>query len=248
MDIISTNSNNYENPDDLVVSSDPLHPANLIPELCKLFYNLGWVTGTGGGVSIRKDDYVYIAPSGVQKERMKPHDIFVLHLSTRKVIRAPPVYHPSACTPLFYNTYTKRNSGACIHSHSQNAVMVTLLYPGETFSITHQEMIKGIRRGDTKRNLSYHDMCIVPIVENTAEEEDLTDSMAKAMDKYPDTNAVLVRRHGVYVWGETWEKAKAMVECYDYLFEIATKMLRAGFDPAEVPIRSTKIRPFKVCD
>jgi hypothetical protein len=28
-------------------------PANLIPELCRSFYNLGWVTGTGGGISIR---------------------------------------------------------------------------------------------------------------------------------------------------------------------------------------------------
>jgi methylthioribulose-1-phosphate dehydratase len=29
------------------------HPRKLIPELCRLFYNLGWVTGTGGGISMR---------------------------------------------------------------------------------------------------------------------------------------------------------------------------------------------------
>lgn len=34
-------------------SDDPQHPSNLIPELCRLFYQLGWVTGTGGGISIR---------------------------------------------------------------------------------------------------------------------------------------------------------------------------------------------------
>lgn len=31
---------------------------------------------------------------------------------------------------------------------------------------------------------------------------------------------MLVRRHGVYVWGPTWQKAKTMSECYDYLFEV----------------------------
>lgn len=36
------------------------------------------------------------------------------------------------------------------------------------------------------------------------------DEMASAMEDYPDTCAVLVRRHGVYVWGDTWEKAKTM--------------------------------------
>ena len=36
------------------------------------------------------------------------------------------------------------------------------------------------------------------------------ESMAKAMEQYPDSCAVLVRRHGVYVWGDTWQKAKTM--------------------------------------
>lgn len=30
------------------------HPRVLIPELCRLFYQLGWVTGTGGGISLKQ--------------------------------------------------------------------------------------------------------------------------------------------------------------------------------------------------
>lgn len=43
--------------DALVRSESPNHPANLIPSLCAKFWTLGWVTGTGGGCSIR-DEYV----------------------------------------------------------------------------------------------------------------------------------------------------------------------------------------------
>lgn len=50
---------------------DKEHPRLLIPELCRLFYQLGWVTGTGGGISLRHGDHIYIAPSGVQKERIQ---------------------------------------------------------------------------------------------------------------------------------------------------------------------------------
>lgn len=79
---------------------------------------------------------------------------------------------------------------------------------------------------------------MVPIIDNTAEEEDLQESMAEAMRNYPDTNAVLVRRHGVYVWGEDWKKAKTMNECYDYLFEIAVKMTTLRVDPSARPKES----------
>ena len=82
--------------------------------------------------------------------------------------------------------------------------MLTLLLPrdAKTFRISHQEMIKGIRLGGHGKTLRFFDTLEVPIIENTADEEDLTSGMAEAMDKYPDAGAILVRRHGVYIWGK----------------------------------------------
>lgn len=62
-------------------------------------------------------------------------------------------------------------------------------------------MIKGVRIGGTGAALSYLDTLELPIIENTPSEEDLKDSMAEAMSQYPNAAGVLVRRHGVYVWG-----------------------------------------------
>ena len=107
----------------------------LIAELCKLFYDQvcvhdtilvvsysaptetdgiqlclvqGWVSGTGGGISVRCGaDRIAMAPSGVQKERMMPEDMFVLDLKGNELVQPqarPPPYKPpklSECSPLF---------------------------------------------------------------------------------------------------------------------------------------------------
>lgn len=41
--------------------------------------------------------------------------------------------------------------------------------------------------------------------------------------------------HLYNIYLESWEKAKTMTECYDYLFEIAVKMKSIGIDPAVKP-------------
>jgi len=111
-------------------------------------------------------------------------------------------HKPSACTPLFYAAFT-RGAGCCIHTHSQWAVLVTLLVERDfgsssPFEIEQIEQIKGIPKGRAKTgNLGYYDKLTIPIIENTAHEEDLTESLEKVMEEYPDAYAVLVRRHGM---------------------------------------------------
>lgn len=202
-------------------------PRALITELCKQFYGQGWVSGTGGGISLRQEGRIYIAPSGVQKERIAPEDIFVLD-EDGEIIEAPADadLKLSACAPLFYNAYRIRDAGAVIHSHSVHAMMATLVYE-EAFRVTQVEMMKGIA------GTGYHDELAVPIIENTAHECDLADAMAEAIEAWPKSNAVLVRRHGVYVWGRDWIEAKTQAECYDYLFNVAVQMKQLGIDPSQ---------------
>ncbi|MEM7436587.1 MAG: methylthioribulose 1-phosphate dehydratase [Myxococcota bacterium] len=200
-------------------------PRARIVELCRHFYSLGWASGTGGGVSIREGDRVFMAPSGVQKERLQTKDIFTLDLDGQ-VIDGPTGtgLKVSECAPLFFNAFRMRDAGAVLHSHSVNALLTTLACENE-FRVTELEMIKGIR------GHGYHDRLVVPIIANTARECDLADSMAGAIRAYPDTQAVLVQRHGVYVWGRNWAEAKTQAESYDYLFETTLRMRELGIDP-----------------
>jgi methylthioribulose 1-phosphate dehydratase/enolase-phosphatase E1 len=218
----------------VATASAPAHALteakSLVCELCATFYRLGWVSGTGGGLSIKVGDRIVMAPSGVQKERMAPDDLFILDGASGDVLGAPVAKPPPArpprlseCAPLFMAAYELRGAGAVIHSHSLSAVLATVLAGEDAaeFRVTHLEMIKGIVGHGCFEEL------VVPIIENTAREAELTDRLRAAIAAYPRSAAVLVRRHGVYVWGKDWIQAKAQAESYDYLFEAAVR-LRTG--------------------
>ncbi|KAK9209194.1 hypothetical protein WN944_001558 [Citrus x changshan-huyou] len=192
----------------------------LISELCRQFYTLGWVSGTGGSITVKVHDdsipkpqqLILMSPSGVQKERMEPEDLYVLSGNGTILSSPSPKPYPhkppkcSDCAPLFMKAYEKRDAGAVIHSHGIESCLVTMINPmSKEFRITHMEMIKGIK------GHGYYDELVVPIIENMAYENELTDSLAKAIDAYPKATAVLVRNHGIYVWGDSWINAKTQL-------------------------------------
>lgn len=194
-------------------------------ELLRRFYALGWVSGTGGGISLVDGERILMAPSGIQKELIAPEDLFLLDRAGNVLERpADPGLTLSACAPLFLHAFEKRGAGAVLHTHSVHAMLATLLTPDPVFRISQLEMIKGIA------GHGYHDVLEVPILENTAHECDLADALGAAIDAHPRTVAVLVRRHGVYVWGESWQAAKRHAECLDYLFRAAVEARAIGVD------------------
>lgn len=212
-------------------------------ELCRHLYSLGWASGTGGGFSLRDGEHLYVAPSGVPKERIAPEEVFVLDLDGNiktpgqpsqegvgglvGVAGGPQKLKLSACTPLFLHAYKLRNAGAVLHSHSQAACLASLLF-GPVFRVRGLEMMKGVEGGHVDEVLE------VPIIDNMPYEHELSDSLHAAMVAFPKTTAVMVRGHGVYIWGRDWVSAKSQAECYDYLFAAAVRLHELGIDPARL--------------
>jgi ribulose-5-phosphate 4-epimerase/fuculose-1-phosphate aldolase len=225
----------------------------LISELCRQFYALGWVSGTGGGISIRDPEGVWIAPSGVQKERIDPDDVYLLRdgvWDRVEVLEGPrdPRLRISECQPLFFNAYRSRNAGAVLHSHSVWAVLAARVagvssgsdgVPGELSSRRPAAELSSRRPAaefrsrnlEMQKGLRGHgcfDELRVPIIPNTARESELSASMAEAIDAYPDVDAVIVAGHGIYVWGRDWIEAKTQAECLDFLMRVAVESHRLG--------------------
>jgi len=180
----------------------------------------------------------FCTPSGIQKEDMVGDDVFELDMD-KNVIQIPttPGLKLSSMTDLWFLVYKLRPSTNCIiHTHSMNSMLATLLDPTESLDrlrMTHLEMIKGVG------NHAYHDILEIPIIDNQSSESKLAPDIEKAIINFPKCNAVLVRRHGVYVWGDSWEQAKTQLESFDYLFESAVKMKSLGVDCNKIPKKKT---------
>jgi len=193
--------------------------------LSKEFHQYGWMTGTGGAISMRHGESIFITPSGVLKENVKEDDIFQVTLDG-EIIKNPDdsTLKFSSCLPNFKHIYTLRPSTTAIyHTHSPLAVLASLLVSGNHLSIRHLQMVKGMR------GHGWDDTLTIPIIENKATEASIADGIEKAVKDNPGVDAVLIRRHGLYVWGTSWEMAKVQVESLEWLFMVCIEMKKMGF-------------------
>jgi methylthioribulose-1-phosphate dehydratase len=190
----------------------------LLCELLRLFYDKGWVSGTGGGIcAVEEPGRLLLAPTGVHKERVTPDDLFVVSVDTGDVLESPrdAGLRPSECGEIFRAIIKARGAGSVVHSHALSAVLACDKAPRRSAAearsgaivIEHLEMLKGIP------GVANTDQHLVPVVENTPREPELTADVERVLagDEFASACAIGVRDHGAYIWGAD--------EVYHFLFE-----------------------------
>jgi methylthioribulose-1-phosphate dehydratase len=191
----------------------------LLVELLGVFYDKGWVSGTGGGICGPADGGgLLLAPTGVHKERVKPDEFFTVATADARVERSPddPTLRPSECNQIFCLAARERGARSVVHSHGLAAVLAAdLASGGDHVAIRDLEMLKGIR------GVANRDVHLVPVIRNTPRESELVEQIQAALadSRFAGTFAILVADHGAYVWGDDVWEAKRHTEVYHFLFE-----------------------------
>merc|ERR1711915_299747 len=117
---------------DIVTHATACDCRRTMVSLCREFHGLGWMTGTGGAISMKQHEEIFITPSGVLKEQVTSDDIFKVNMDG-EIIKAPdkPGLKFSSCFPNFCHIYRLRPKTRTIfHTHSMAAVLVSLMEPG----------------------------------------------------------------------------------------------------------------------
>jgi len=182
------------------------------------FYARGWVLGTSGNFSAvvsRKPLRLAITASSLPKGTLRPLDILQCDESGRVMGRASK--RPSAETLLHIEIAKRRSAGAVLHTHSVWSTMLSDAWAAgadASLAIQGYEMLKGLAGVPSHEHRE-----LVPILDNDQNMPRLAVLVGETLERHPEAHAFLLRRHGLYTWGETLADAERHVEILEFLFE-----------------------------
>ena len=178
-----------------------------------------WFFATSGNLSIKVTDdplTFLVTASGKDKRKQTDEDFLLVDASGNPVENTN--LKPSAETLLHVEIYKKTNAGCSLHVHTIDNNVISELYGDEgEVALSGQEIIKafGIWEEDA--------VIRIPIIPNYAHIPTLAKEFAKHVNG--DAGAVLIRNHGITVWGRDAFEAKKFLEAWEFLFSWHVKWL-----------------------
>jgi methylthioribulose-1-phosphate dehydratase len=190
--------------------------ASSLAAVAKGFHARGWLLGTSGNLSAvvqREPLRLAMSPSGVDKGELKPEQLLAIDENARVV--SGHSGKPSDETLLHLRIVKERGAGAVLHTHSVWNTILSDLHTAEGgVAIEGYEMLKGLQGVRTHDHSEW-----LPIVENSQDMPALAETIAQTLNEHKAAHGFLVKRHGLYSWGETLAQAKRHIEIFEFLLE-----------------------------
>lgn len=195
--------------------------ASLIRHLNTKGHNLA----TSGNYSLRNkfmQDYVLISESGIDKANFEASNFLPVHLQTKEVLKQSPYLGRKSSdeTAIHLAIYQNTNAGCVLHSHFKESLLFARLHPSvESITLTDLEMIKAFKGIN-----SHEEELTFPVFNNTQDMDSLAKAITTSLSSYKNTYAVMLRDHGIYVWGDTVKDAKRHLEAFEYIFKFYVEL------------------------
>lgn len=191
--------------------------------VAKGFHARGWLLGTSGNLSavVQKEPLrLAMSPSGVDKGELRPEQLLSIDENARIV--SEHAGKPSDESLLHLRIVKDRGAGAVLHTHSVWNTILSDLYANEGgVTIKGYEMLKGLQGVRTHEHAEF-----LPIIENSQDMPALAEQVGITLNEHKSAHAFLLRRHGLYSWGQTLAEAKRHIEILEFLLETMGRTLR----------------------
>jgi len=193
-----------------------------LAEIGRRFDARNWVLGTSGNFSVVVDRTplrLLMTRSGIAKGALTADSLMEIGADGAAVQAASG--RPSAEAPLHVEVVRVRGAGAVLHTHSiWSTVLSDRLAAAGGVAISGFEMLKGLEGVSTHEHREW-----IPILENDQDMGRLASRVRHVLGEHSQCHAFLLRRHGLYTWGETLPQAVRHVEILEFLLEAVGRSL-----------------------
>ena len=197
--------------------------ASGLAAVAKGFHARGWLLGTSGNLSAvvqREPLRLAMSPSGVDKGELTAEQLLTVDENARIV--SAHEGKPSDESLLHLRIVKDRGAGAVLHTHSVwNTILSDLFAHQGGVTISGYEMLKGLHGVRTHEHSEF-----LPIIENSQDMPALAELVGTTLKQHGATHGFLLRRHGLYSWGNTLAEAKRHIEILEFLLETMGRTLR----------------------
>jgi methylthioribulose-1-phosphate dehydratase len=202
---------------------DQLPPLHGLIEVARDFHGRGWMAGTAGNLSVRSaPDRFWITASGKAKGRLGDGDFLEVEVTGDQVLRNPGGdSKPSAETAIHRVVYRLfPEAGACLHVHTVDAVIAAARMPADAagLPLAPIEMLKGLGVWESQPEVE------LALFDNLADVAEIAAQIERRFRAHPPRlRGLMIRDHGVTVWGQTLQQAYDRLECLEFILSVMTR-------------------------
>jgi len=190
--------------------------ADRLADIGRRFDARNWVLGTSGNFSAvisREPLRLAMTCSGASKGNLSAREIVEVDDGGNAL--APGSARPSAEALLHIEIVRARGANAVLHTHSiWSTVLSDRHAAAGGLSIEGYEMLKGLEGVTTHEHREW-----IPILENDQDMARLAGQVRQLLAAHLSCHAFLLRRHGLYTWGDSLPQAARHVEIVEFLLE-----------------------------
>lgn len=169
-------------------------------------------SGNFSAVTGREPLRLAITPSGADKGRLEPQAI--LEIDGDGVVQRGEG-RPSAETAVHLAVVRARGAGAVAHSHSLWATLLSDAGAAEgLLALQGYEMLKALAGVTTHNHRE-----VLPVIANTQDWRAAGPALVEMLERHPQAHGFLIRRHGLYTWGQDLAEAGRHLEALEFLLE-----------------------------
>lgn len=172
-----------------------------------------WFMGTSGNLAIKvsEEPLQFLVTASGKDKRKRTSEDFLLVDGEGKAVGETHL-KPSAETLLHCLVYGKTAAGCSLHVHTVANNVISELFGDEgKVEFQNQELIKAFDMWEEDAVLT------IPIIHNHAHIPHLAEEFKEHI--HAEKGAVLIRNHGITVWGKDGFEAKKLLEACEFLFQ-----------------------------